>query len=338
MRSRSEAPRTYDLFQAINAGATEEDPYVRPGDSVRVLPVGPLVTVRGEVNEPGRYEVLPGETLLDVIQYAGGFAPDADRTAVRLARVRSGRTSTESYNLTEPEDVGPVLRDGDQITVDTSLRGRPLVFIEGALQAEEEAPAEGVQTIELVEEDVADVEAGYIRIAEFYHEGLMLSDVLTQLRDRIAAFADLQRTTVVRAQDEALVEVNGSQLLYGYGDAEDVRLQPFDTIFIPSRQISILITGPVAEPGLYLYVPGQPPEYYIRRAGGFNPEISTSGEYIVYDSSGAERSESSEVRPGDHIRVERNNFVYQFNRHVPLIVSSLSLITTVITVFATINQ
>lgn len=327
----------FDVFRALNVGAGDQDPYIRPGQSVRVLPVGSLVTVRGEVNEPGQYEILPGETLADVIEYAGGFSPTAEPKSVRLERSVAGRTSSETHDLEPEEAEGPMLEDSDQITVDSSLRGRPFVFIEGALSPDEE-PEPDRQTIEVVEEDIQDVEASYVRIAELYHRGLMLSDMIASLRDRLTTFADLGRTTVIRAGDGDIIMVDASELLYGYGEAEDVRLEPFDTVFIPSRRISVLVTGPVAEPGLYLYVPGQRPEYYIRRAGGYNREVSSTGDYSIYDSLGNPRAEASRVQPGDRIEVERNNFVYQFNRHFPVVISSLTLVTTVISVLTLISQ
>ncbi|MFP3959137.1 MAG: SLBB domain-containing protein [Spirochaetaceae bacterium] len=336
--SATTGPRTYDLFSAINLGETAENPRVRPGDAVRVLPVGSLVTVRGEVNRPGRYEILPGDTLSNAVEYAGGFAPNADAAGVRLDRARDGRTSTDRYDISGADADGPELRDSDQITVYSGLRSRPLVFIEGALEPTDEETAAAGQTIEIVEEDMQDVEAGYLRIAEYHHEGLMLSDVIVSLRSRIATFADLGRTSVLRAADGEVVEVDGSQLLYGYGDSTDVRLEPFDTVFIPSRRVSVLVTGPVAEPGLYLYVPGQSAEYYIRRAGGYDREVSATGEYMILDSAGNERPPGSKVRPGDRIEVQRNNFVYQFNRHFPVIISGLSIVTTVISILTLINQ
>jgi protein involved in polysaccharide export with SLBB domain len=210
------------------------------------------------------------------------------------------------------------------------------VFIEGALEAEAPAPEEAAAAEEEAAED--DAEADYVRISELYRPGLMLSEVLIEIRDRIGQFAELERTSVVRAQTDEVVEVNGTELLYGYGDAEDVRLGPYDTVFIPSRQISVLVTGPVGAPGLYLYVPGKSPEYYIRRAGGYDREISTSGEYVIYGSNGERRTDASDVRPGDRIEVERDNFVYQFNRHTPVILSTLTLVTTVISVLTLINQ
>ena len=337
VRGAGELERVYDVFRATSVGDLSQDPYVVPGESVRIPPIGALVTVRGEVNRPGTYEALPGEHLWDLVEFAGGLSPEGDTARIRLTRRSGGDTSSETYDLSEGGD-GPEVQDGDRITVDTDLLGRPLVFIEGALQAEETEADPGRQTIELIEEDVQDVEAGYVRITEFYHSGDTLYDVLSPYRDRIATFADLGRTSVIRGDTGEVIEIDAAEILYGYGQAKDVAIGAYDTIFIPSRQISVLVSGPVAEPGLYLYVPGQSAEYYIRRAGGYDREVSATGEYMILDSAGNERPPGSKVRPGDRIEVERNNFVYQFNRHFPVIISGLSIVTTVISVLTLINQ
>ena len=353
--SRIGRSRSYDLFRATNFGVPEEDPYIEPGDSVRVLPIGSVVSVRGEVNRPGRYEILSGNTLSDAIRFAGGFTPEAEEDRVQLVRGRAGTNPTEFHDLSKEGSVGPVLADGDRITVETELLGQPLLFFEGAVAAGQ-APdgavpgAGGAQAAAAGEAAAAAAAGGaaaggaaggegqYQRFSVRYQDGLMLSDVLLQYQDRIAPLADLSSAAVIRAGSEEVLPVEAGKLLYGYGDAGDVELRPYDTVFIPSRQTAVLVTGPVAAPGLYLYVPGKPPEYYIRRAGGFNREISTTGEYVVLDAAGNERAGSDHIQPGDQIEVERNNFVYQFNRHFPVIVSSLSLVTTVISLFAVINQ
>lgn len=326
----------YDLFQAFVLGENEEDPYLRPGDSVRVFPVGTLVRVSGEVNRPGRYETILGETVRDVIGFAGGFSPDADRRQVRLSRFDAGTGVRERFDFAT-DSTGPIVRDGDSIFVDSILEQRPVVFFEGAFESSEPQDPT-TQTIEILEPNIQDIETAYLRISQFHYEGMMLSEALAELRDQIGTFADLAQAAVIRADTNQLIEIDAGQVLYDYGDAEDIELEPYDTVFIPSRLLSVLVTGPVAEPGLYLYVPGRPPEYYIRRAGGYDREISRSGEYVIYDKSGDIRSGAVRINPGDRIEIQRDNFVYQFNRHFPVIVSGLTIITTVITTFAVINQ
>ncbi len=66
----------------INFSLQEENPLLVEGDSLRILKV-PMwkekesVTISGEVMHPGTYSILPGETLMDVMQRAGGLTPHA---------------------------------------------------------------------------------------------------------------------------------------------------------------------------------------------------------------------------------------------------------------------
>lgn len=66
----------------IDLDLATENPQLKPGDTLRVKQVPQWsnresVTVAGEVNYPGVYDILPGESLLDVIERAGGLTPHA---------------------------------------------------------------------------------------------------------------------------------------------------------------------------------------------------------------------------------------------------------------------
>lgn len=57
-----------------------ENPILEAGDTLRVKQIPQWsrresVEIRGEVNYPGVYDILPGETLIDVIERAGGLTP-----------------------------------------------------------------------------------------------------------------------------------------------------------------------------------------------------------------------------------------------------------------------
>ena len=79
----------YDLSEArervvlhIGVNLTSEDPVLQEGDTLRVQQI-PLwkdkesITLTGEFIHPGIYAILPGESLLDVIERAGGLTAQA---------------------------------------------------------------------------------------------------------------------------------------------------------------------------------------------------------------------------------------------------------------------
>ncbi len=51
--------RTFDLYDMLLRGDTTDDAKLLPGDVVFVPPIGPTVTVSGEVHRPAIYEVKP---------------------------------------------------------------------------------------------------------------------------------------------------------------------------------------------------------------------------------------------------------------------------------------
>lgn len=51
-----------------------------------MVPVQAIVDIKGEVIQPGVYEVQPDSRVNDVIQMAGGFTEDADQTQINLAQ------------------------------------------------------------------------------------------------------------------------------------------------------------------------------------------------------------------------------------------------------------
>ncbi len=68
-------------------GDSTDDARLLPGDVVFVPPVGPTVTVSGEVRRPAIYETKQESTIPDVVQLAGGLTAEADTNKASLTRI-----------------------------------------------------------------------------------------------------------------------------------------------------------------------------------------------------------------------------------------------------------
>ena len=130
VKSSNGRTRVYDLFKAQRSGDVSQNPYLRPGDEVTFNRISRVVTINGAVERPGRYQILAGENLKDIIEtYANGFTPLADRTRVTLTRyVGSAEISGDILLLSE-EDLSKnyVVRHFDIITVPDITALRPAV-------------------------------------------------------------------------------------------------------------------------------------------------------------------------------------------------------------------
>ena len=78
------------------------------GDVVFVPVHAAQVSIRGEVTRPGIYELTPGETVADLLRYAGGLASPASLRRLRINRlVTDGSLGggvdriSEDFNLAE---------------------------------------------------------------------------------------------------------------------------------------------------------------------------------------------------------------------------------------------
>ena len=67
--------RQFDLYDLLIRGDTSDDAKLLPGDVIFIPPVGPTVSIDGEVRRPAIYEVKGESTVADILQSCRG--PDA---------------------------------------------------------------------------------------------------------------------------------------------------------------------------------------------------------------------------------------------------------------------
>jgi len=98
------------------------NPLLEDGDIVRVPAFRKVsVKVYGSVAKPGVYQVREGATLEMVINDAGGFQPDANKTAITLKEL-AGPVRKLSVPEVNSPDASIVVPDGAEVTVAPLLR------------------------------------------------------------------------------------------------------------------------------------------------------------------------------------------------------------------------
>jgi len=120
-----------DVYAYLTGGRREGDIQLRDGDTVFINDRGPTVHIAGGVRRPMFYEVLPGETLADLVGYAGGFLPTAAPGMIHVTRILpvASRQSGQPDHIFLDVPFNPVtgrtvdgkpvkLMDGDSIRVD----------------------------------------------------------------------------------------------------------------------------------------------------------------------------------------------------------------------------
>ena len=129
---RNRVIRTIDLYDFVLRADQRDNIPLQDQDVIRIADYETRVELTGQVRRPAIFELLPGETLRTLLNFAGGFADDAYRAAITLRR----NTSRERkiLTITEEQIEAFVPQRGDNYSVGKILeRYENRVQIEGAV-------------------------------------------------------------------------------------------------------------------------------------------------------------------------------------------------------------
>lgn len=243
-----------DIYQYIFEGKSDGNIRLQEGDVIIVPPYGQLVNIDGNVKRPMYYEIKPGETIQNLIDYSGGFTGDAYSGMARLSR-QTG-TENELYNIDKEEFASYRLKDGDALTIGTILdRYANRVELKGAVYRPGMfAIGKELSTIkQLISKADGITEDAYTKRALLYREGPEL------------------QLEIMSIDLEGILN----------GTVPDVKLKRNDLLVISSLtdiedRGTLSIQGQIANPGTYPYADNMTLEDLILQAGGLLDGASTA--------------------------------------------------------------
>jgi protein involved in polysaccharide export with SLBB domain len=96
-----------DVYDYLLHGTNASNVRLQNGDVVFVPVHSGFVKVAGEVTRPAIYEMLPEESLRDLLEFAGGFGPAAYQARVRINRILPAESRASGARARVVVDVGP---------------------------------------------------------------------------------------------------------------------------------------------------------------------------------------------------------------------------------------
>lgn len=226
--------RTIDLYRFLTKGDQSDNVSLTDNDVIRIPSYDARITLEGEIKRPGIFEILTGENLQNIINYASGFTENAYKNRILVKQ----KTSTELKvtDLNETTFGAYVPKAGDLISVDKILdRYENRVQIKGAVYRPGEYSLTGTMTIkdlllkaDGVKENVFLSKASLIRQKEDLTKEYISFNLQAALNGDAAANMTLQK--------------------------EDIVMVFFNQELLDSYKISI--DGEVRKPGTYGYVAG----------------------------------------------------------------------------------
>ena len=248
------AVATVDLYEYLMKGNNMADITLQDGDIVMVEPYGILAQAAGEVKRPMWYELKEGETLDDLIRYAGGYSGNAYRGTISV--LRKGSEEMEAHTLSEAEYGYFQLKDGDRAEVGNILENYAnMVEVTGSVyRPGRYAVGEQIRTVgDLVKVAQGTTGDAYLKRVLLYRE----NEDLTRSMQSFSL--------------EALLS----------GQITDIELKKNDLLHIPSvlsleSDFTVYIGGEVRYPDSYPYATNMTLEDIILRAGGLTEAASTA--------------------------------------------------------------
>lgn len=324
--SREGSVTGYDLLRYFAFGEEEQNPFLRPGDRIEVQPVDVSVTVSGAVFRPGAFEMLPGETGAELLAYAGGLQPTAREAAITLERVdASGEYQRRNLSLEDLQTLA--LREGDRISVGSTLVNAAQVIVEGAVFG---APLTG--------EEPGTIPSQVVRVRLPHREGVGVLDALAQVGG-ITPFAETTASFILRAESGEREMIPDLLTIWRTRDrSRDPGLNPGDTLVIPILPPEVFVTGEVNAPDRYPFLSGAIVADYIGLARGVTEDRGSINRVFFVDEEGRRHRTSldSPVQPGSTILVGNNvigSLDRIFNRNVFVVTGIVTGVIGVLDLF-----
>jgi protein involved in polysaccharide export with SLBB domain len=315
-----------DLYNYLLNGDTRQDIRLEQGDNVFVPLSGPRVTVIGNVRRPAIFEIKDGETLTDVIRFAGGFSADAFVRTIQIDRI-----------------VPPSQRVAgkDRITIDVPL--------EDALTGKvniEDGDVVNVFGISQNRGNRIQIRGEVSRPGTYaFQPGMTLWDVVLRaeglLPDAYHPTAHIIRLNPVTGRyDLQHVEL---RLNDNGVPVTDVPLQDFDEIVVYGQalllpKLTVAISGPVNNPSTFPYAAGMTVRDLVLGAGGTKLDILSQRAQISRLRNDGTREVIGLDLDVDSIGIPRNDLVLMPFDSVRLFSRDAILHNAEVTIYGAVRQ
>jgi protein involved in polysaccharide export with SLBB domain len=302
----------FDLYDLLLKGDKGADRAVQADDVIHVGPVGREVAMIGSVNRAAIFELLPSETIGDVLAMAGGYSAVADRSRLAIERL-DDRNATRISQLEMPTSQRVALNSGDVVRAFSAVdAAQPVQRQNKRVRIEGEVVRPGDYVLP-AQSSLADAlakaggltDVAYPFGAEFLRDSVRITQqqnyerALRDLETEFARYNSGQRTSTaeeaVAANARATntsrlvdrlraVKPNGRVVLQLQPDSRTfplLALEDGDRLYIPPRPTSVGVFGSIFSGGSYLYDDGRNIDDFLRLAGGPTRGADTDSIFII---------------------------------------------------------
>jgi protein involved in polysaccharide export with SLBB domain len=260
-----EVIKTIDFYKFFINPDGFEIPFLQDGDFLMVPTTNNLVTTSGAFKREMIFEMLPNETVSDLIKFTSGFSANAYSKKIKIYRSNDSERKIIDAELKDFSSL--LLNDGDSVFANVKNgKLENFITIEGALAQ----PG-----------DYGFVEGMTIRDAIHLAGGVVGRNISNEI-------------SLSRLMSNGFYEI--TLMTLSNEDALNMKLYLLDNIFIGSKSLdskekTVSVIGAVKKAGNYVYSKGMTLEDALNRAGGLelfsdNQRIEITRQSIFINKNG----------------------------------------------------
>ena len=315
-----------DMYDLLIEGKYSIKNRLRSGDIVFVQSRKNIVSIDGAVNRPAKYEVLDGQNLYSVINYANGISRNADRKNISLERILDGSLKTipvrndRQFESIEAED-------GDLIYI-REFPYRQAKISGAVLKPGSYTMAAGETINDLILKAGGYTENAYQFGAIYLNEDAKLvnevsKDILYQeFLDNIIALSEqntmgLDLAPIISLTREVKnTEVNGRVVidLLNENTIDRYQVKEGDELIIPERNNVVYVYGETSTQGAVMFSENKNVEYFVDKSGGFKKFADKESVYILHPNGESQLYRSKrnifESRPKSEIEIYPGSIIF----------------------------
>lgn len=249
--------KRFDVYEFLFNPLLQENFFLQKGDFIYVSTQSKLVKIAGAIRRPAKYELLKGESLNDLIKFAGGLSSNAYTKSIQVSRINNDKAEIIDIDYDQLVNSNFELKDGDVVTIST-------------------IPNTVENTVSIV---------GSVRYAGKYElkAGYRISDVI-KIAGGIRLETYLERAYIKRKLDDNTYvnkKFSLKNILIDENSPDNVLLQSFDQIQLFSKdefieRFFVGIDGSVIKPTILEYTEGITLNDLLFYAGGLKKEAANS--------------------------------------------------------------
>ena len=310
VKRSGQTEHVFDLYELLLKGDTNSDIRLLDGDVIFIPLINKTARAEGFFRRPHLYEVKEGDSVEDLIFYAGGFTSNVTKNARLELSTINGETKKRDLDVffwSEAVKLSKKVNDGDSLKVFeyASLEESSISVIGEVKFPGTYTVQKGDRLLDILERAGGVSDQGYTFGSVFTRK-----KIAEQQKISFAQSADLLEQAIADAITTGSLQLNNvsgdalrpiSTLISRLRNLEpigrlildtdpltlrtdphkNILLEDGDNLYIPKRPSSVNVAGEVFAPSSLAFHSNVSINHYIKKAGGFRSTADSSNIYII---------------------------------------------------------